>query len=95
MRPAESQPRRRRLPLVGLQCIVKFSMVMAMKAAQLITNRFSNPPSIMTAETQVLGATAAEWEEAWTAGFRHTFQEIEERTRQTHFPSKADTLTRG
>lgn len=50
-----------------------------MKAAQLITNRFAGPPAVLTAETEILGATAAEWEEAWTGGFRHTFRELEER----------------
>jgi hypothetical protein len=63
-------------------------MVIAMKAAQLITNRFSRPATVMTTDTQVMGATVAEWEEAWTAGFRHTFQEIEERKRQALFAGK-------
>lgn len=42
----------------------------------------------MTTDTKVMGATIAEWEEAWTAGFRHTFQEIEERKRQAQFADK-------
>lgn len=50
-----------------------------MKASQLITNRFSKPPAVFTAETEILGATAAEWEAAWTGGFQNTFRELEER----------------
>ena len=52
-----------------------------MKASQLITSRFSRPPAVLTAETEILGATAAEWEAAWTGGFQHTFRELEERKR--------------
>jgi hypothetical protein len=72
----------------ALQCTVQFSMVLAMKAAQLITNRFSRPATEMTTDTKVMGATVAEWTEVWTAGFRHTFQEIEERERQTQCADK-------
>lgn len=50
-----------------------------MKALHLITNRFSRPPAVFTAETKILGATATEWEAAWTGGFQHTFRELEER----------------
>lgn len=54
-------------------------METCIKASQLITNRFSRPPAVFIAETEILGATAAEWEAAWTGGYQHTFRELEER----------------
>lgn len=47
-----------------------------MKASHMVTSRFGSP-SVMTAETRVLGSSVAEWEEAFTNGFKSTFAEIE------------------
>ncbi|WP_297832596.1 hypothetical protein [Pseudomonas sp.] len=49
-----------------------------MKAAQMVTNRFGSP-QILTGETNILGATAAEWQEQLTGGFRMTFDELKAR----------------
>ncbi|MRV70688.1 hypothetical protein GJ700_03020 [Duganella sp. FT92W] len=52
-----------------------------MKASQMMTNRFSSP-SPLDPTTVVRGATIAEWEAAFTNGFKHTFTELAERKRQ-------------
>ena len=49
-----------------------------MKASEMVTNRFGSP-SILTPDTHVLGATAAEWQEQLTGGFRITFDELRNR----------------
>jgi hypothetical protein len=54
-------------------------METGMNALQLATNRFSRPPVVLAAETEILGVTAAEWTAMWTGGFLHTFHELEER----------------
>lgn len=46
-----------------------------MKASEMVTNRFG-APSILTQETYVLGATAAEWQEQLTGGFRMTLDQL-------------------
>jgi hypothetical protein len=46
-----------------------------MKASQLVTSRF-RAPSVLTEKTYVLGATAAEWQEQLTGGFRMTLDEL-------------------
>lgn len=54
-------------------------MVKAMKAKELITQRFTQAPPPMTLETRILGLSVSEWESAWTSGFVHTFRELDER----------------
>lgn len=53
----------------------------AMKASQMITNRFGSP-SPLDPTTVVRGATVAEWEAAFTNGFKHTFAELAERKKE-------------
>jgi hypothetical protein len=49
-----------------------------MKASQMITGRFGRP-SMLTEDTRVLGATAAEWQAQLTGGFRITLNELKSR----------------